>query len=217
MEEQVHSPVRKKTRRKRSDAWLYVKEGENGMRQCKYCTTAFGTKTVASTIKWHYEEQHKEHRTDTWNQDQSERYLTHCLVVNNISPWFLECPFTLQWLNSLRPGYLPPGWTKFLTMLVPDAYATLKCWMKMILKEIGPKCLCFDGWLSVAIRGYLGIIVHGIDASWQMQSFLLTLCHVSKSETADYVADLVREVSELFIVSIYFFFNRHSVNGTYLL
>jgi len=45
----------------------------------------------------------------------------------------------------------------------------------------------------------LGLVVHGIDDTWTLQSFLLALHRVTQSETAEYVAALVREVTTRFL------------------
>ena len=68
---------------------------------------------------------------------------------------------------------------------------TLLCGMEKKVTATG-KVMAGQVW---TIRGYLGIIVYGIDNSWRLRSFLLALCRISQSETAEYIAYLIREVN----------------------
>lgn len=107
------------------------------------------------------------------------------LLTNNIAPGFLECPWTQAWAKLLRPDYSLPGRTTFNDTLCPKAVELLKRMMEEKIANILSFCVSFDGWSSTAVRGYLGVIAHGIDQHWKLECFFLALRRVTSAETAD--------------------------------
>jgi hypothetical protein len=176
---------------KKKEVWAQFTE-EDGKRSCRWCRKCFALKTSVTILERHLNKHPK--GSTTFNQEESEKYLTQCLLVHNISPLFLDSPLTRRWIESLKSGYSPPGRTTFTNIHVPKELHSLKSNMQEKMKDIHSFCLTFDGWSSSAVRGYLGLVVHGIDNTWTLQSFLLALRRVSNNETAEYVASLVKEV-----------------------
>lgn len=111
--------------------------------------------------------------------DLLNHYLAQVLLVNNVTFAFLECPFTQQWLAAMHRGYSVPFHTTLTRDLMPQECASLLQQMKKKLSQIPWLCLEFDGWSSKVVRGYLGIVVHGIDEACKLQSFFLALKHVT--------------------------------------
>lgn len=162
---------------------------------CKICKREYSGGTSTTILQIHHE-QHVGVGEDRFNKEESDKYLVQCLLIHNISPTFLACPYTQRWIHSVRKDYSLPGRTTFSTTLVPQELVVLKENMQAKIKTILSFCISFDGWSSSAVRGYLGLIAHGIDDSWNLQSFLLALRRITQSETAEYVAYLVLEVTK---------------------
>lgn len=105
-------------------------------------------------------------------------------------------------MTALQPNFSPPGRTTFVNKHLVEEITSLQHLLKEKLGKIEHFCLSFDGWSSLAIRGYLGIVAHGIDDSWKLQTFLLTLKRVTKGESAEYITALTEEVDKHWCYSI---------------
>lgn len=162
---------------------------------CRICCKQYNVTTSSTTLKNHVNDHMT--RTDTFDKSLADRYLAQCILVNNISPTFLECPYTKRWIRYLRGNYISPGRTYFSTTLVSNEVATVRATMKTKLQRIPSFCISFDGWSSLSVRGYLGLLVHGIDDNWALQSYFLALKRIGQSEKAEYVASLVKEVMKI--------------------
>lgn len=66
--------------------------------------------------------------------------------------------------------------------------------MKKKMDTVGHYSLTIDSWTSVATKSYVAVTLHGVSTSWELESFLLDLVPVEESETARYLAGLVRGV-----------------------
>ena len=66
--------------------------------------------------------------------------------------------------------------------------------MQAKLDTIDFVSISFDGWTSDASQNYIGILCHGITPNWTLETFLLDVVPVSESETAEYIAKMVKRV-----------------------
>ena len=188
-------------KRRTSTVWDNFDVGEDKV-ACKTCAQTFSGKTSTSILRRHQARHTSSGPKDTFNKEESEKYLTQCFLVHNIPPTFLECEHTRRWVASLRKDYMLPGRTTFSYSLLPKELESLKWHMKAKIKKILSFCVTFDGWSSSAMRGYLGLVIHGINDSWDLQSFLLALRRIAKEEKASYIAELALEVINLYIIFI---------------
>lgn len=180
--------------KKTSKVWHnYITEEKFNV--CIKCERKFQKSTSTTTLKAHSLTCKGSRVENTrFDSELSERYMTQCLLVHNISPTFLECPLVRRWIDTIRKDYQLPGRSTFTTKLAPLEVASLKSTIQSQLRDISSFCVSFDGWSSIAVRGYLGLMVHGIDDSWRIRSYLLALQRISKGETAVCVANMTKKV-----------------------
>lgn len=192
------SPLKKRARKRTSSVWnAFIKQPEDGKAVCRGCGKQYGQKTATTTLKKHLEGCSQAF-TGEFNQEAAQRLLTQWLLANNIAPNALDCPFFTNLMGTLCPKFEPPHRTTFATVLTTEECDRLRKTIQEELEKISSYCISFDGWSSSALRGYLGVVLHGIDEDWKLQTFLLSLKHVSEGETAEYVAALIEEVGCIF-------------------
>jgi hypothetical protein len=97
-------------------------------------------------------------------------------------------------VEYLRPQYAPPSRRRLERNLLPalSKYVTDRMTRKM--NDIATFSLTTDSWTSGANRGYIAITAHGITKDWSFESFFLDLVPVRKSETAEYLSEIIEEV-----------------------
>ena len=190
---------RSKEKRKRSYVWNFIDGSDPTRNMCRGCGQTFEKTTRTGSLGYHINV--CSGPRVIFDKDEAEKYLAMALLTNNIAPGFLECPWTQAWAKLLRPDYSLPGRTTFNDTLCPKAVELLKRMMEEKIANILSFCVSFDGWSSTAVRGYLGVIAHGIDQHWKLECFFLALRRVTSVETADCVARIAMEVKMLFTVN----------------
>ena len=60
-----------------------------------------------------------------------------------------------------------------------------------------------DSWTSLANRAYLALTAHGISKNFEFESFFLGITVVKKSETGEYIAELVRDILEAWAIDMH--------------
>jgi len=194
MQQEDASPAKKKVRRRTSIVWTsFIKDASSGKVSCKHCDMVYSKNTATATLRAHRHACGATLQPQPFNQRAAEKLLTQWLLANNIPAISLDCSFFRLLMKSLQSEFMPPGRTKFAQLMTEEG-DTLRMVMKKRLGQISHFCLSFDGWSSLAFRGYLGLVVHGIDTSWKLQTFLLALKRVTCDETGEYIATLTEEV-----------------------
>jgi len=62
--------------------------------------------------------------------------------------------------------------------------------------------LSFDGWTNIAARKFIAVLCHGITVDWKLETFLLKIASVTESETAEFIAEVVRGTLETWGISL---------------
>ena len=85
---------------------------------------------------------------------------------------------------------------KLSMVLTPALRAEIELQMKKCMSNINHFSISLDSWTSLANRAYLALTAHGISKNFEFESFLLDITVVKKSETGEYIAELVRDILE---------------------
>ncbi len=186
--------LKKRPRKRTSYVWKsFTRDEEVGTTRCNGCGQSYSGKTGTATLKNHAQICCRLAQP-VFKQQDAEKALTDWVLGNNIPFSALDCPFFSRFMASLQPQFVPPGRTLLSESRVAEEYAHLRAQVRAEIAKISHFCLSFDGWSSVALRGYLGIVVQGINAMWEPKTYLLALKRVTQAETGEYVALLAREV-----------------------
>jgi len=192
----------KKTRKRKSqsEAWVHYHRTDEGP-ECKYCGQGFSATTATGTLMNHVKRKHENEDAVVENMkttDFSRGYadaLVGKLVANKCLPMSLvEDEDFIELMGYLRAGYKPPRRQKLTKVMLPAAKARLVVAMKRKMRSIAHFSLTLDAWTSAANRSYIAVTVHGVTSEWVLESFVLEIVPVKASETAAFLAEVVREV-----------------------
>ena len=119
--------------------------------------------------------------------------LTSFVIIGSNSLRMIENSELREALQYFTPDYVLPSRSKLTTRLLPQARERLNASIRIKLSEMHRFSLTSDGWTSVSKKGFVTVTLHGVDADWKLQSFVLRLAPVSQSEDAAVLALIVHD------------------------
>ena len=174
------------------------REEPDGRNTCLHCGRYFSIKSGPSTLKYHLTKGCRvlvHHTQKPVLTEEHANMLVCTLIAEDCFPLSLTENSNLRALcDYLRPGYKPPCRTTLTKKQLPKIKVALKKAMQAKLDTIDFVSISFDGWTSDASQNYIGILCHGITPNWTLETFLLDVVPVSESETAEYIAKMVKRV-----------------------
>ena len=191
---------KKKPRKKTSKAWEHFTDGDEG-RECKHCGQLFSMTTATGTLMKHLKHEHdaaaklKRKNEATFEQGKADSMVTKLITSKCLPLSLVDDEDFIELLAYLRPQYKPPR-RRTLRRELPKARERLAAAMKRKMRSIAHFSLTLDGWTSTANRSYIAVTVHGVTSEWVLESFVLEVVPVKASETAAFLAMVVREVLE---------------------
>lgn len=186
----------KRNRKRTSEVWAHFGETEEG-RECNHCGHLFSMTTATGTLMRHLKCEHDD-TVEVRKEGVFEKKKADALVINLVTNKCLPLSLVddedfVQLIEYLRPKYRPPK-RRNLRRELPEAKAVLAAAMKKKIRTIDHFSLTLDAWTSAANRSYIAVTVHGVSTSWVLESFVLGVVPVKCSETAEFLAEVVREV-----------------------
>jgi hypothetical protein len=194
------------TKRKRtSQVWDHI-EISNGKKRCKWCGTTWALSTSTTNLSGHLKkcEKHQQYLdmqpqtvVHTFQQKRAEELLSTMMARNALPLHLVVNEDFNEFIRYLKPGFKVPDRKTLTVELLPKLQEKVKKEMMKRKKDILQFSCTFDSWTSLANQNYMAVTYHGINRSWQRVSFVLGVLPVKKkSETADYVVELLEEVLE---------------------
>jgi len=169
---------------------------ENGRMRCIHCSRTLSCKSGPSTQKYHVNTSCKVlvHRTQkpAFPNNRANALLCRMITEDCLSLRLTESPNLRAFVDYLRPGYQPPSRTTLTKTWLPKVKASLKKRMVEKLGTIEYFSLSFDGWTNIVARKFIAVLRHGITTDWKLETFLLKIASVTESETAEFIARIVR-------------------------
>ena len=176
------------------------KEERDGRKTCIHCGKHFAAKSGPTTLKYHVTKSCRVlvHRTQKpiFTTERANVLLCNIIAEDCLPLRFTENPNLRACSEHLRPGYNPPCRTTLTKKVLPKIKAALKKTMQAKLDTIDFVSISFNGWTSDALQNYIAVLCHGITPppDRTLETFLLDVVPVNESETAVYVAKMVKRV-----------------------
>jgi hypothetical protein len=115
----------------------------------------------------------------------------NCLPLRTV-----ETKAFADFIAYVRPNWTTPNRRRLTFDLIPALRQQVFSSLKERIANIKYFSISLDSWTSISNRGYLAITLHGISKSFVFESLLLDMHPVRKSETGEYIAELVEESLE---------------------
>lgn len=205
----------KQNRKAASPLWQYfTASSDDKSVLCTLCCKSYAKSTGISTIKKHFQTQHKNeydavmkrisHSTVAYGPreqqkvDNLDTLLLAWIICNQQSFCVAEDERFRALIKGLDERYNPPK-RQTISARINQQYESKKVAVKDFLSTLGRKmALTTDTWSACTNQAYLSATLHWIDDSWQMRQILLDLIPLHERHTG-------RNLAETLMKSIRFF------------
>ena len=168
----------------------------DGTQRCIHCGKFLSGGSDYSTKRYHITtscKALKHNKMPPFSKEEADMLLCRMVAEECLSLRLTDSPKLRTLLSYLRPGYVPPCRTTLTTKLLPRLKDSLKHAIACKLKSIEHMSISYDGWTSIALRKYIALLCHGITSDWTLETFMLKVIPITESETAEFIADVVRD------------------------
>ncbi|CAG8806999.1 3671_t:CDS:2, partial [Gigaspora rosea] len=155
---------------------------------CKLCRTRYSKTTGISTIKWHFQNRHKE------NYDRIQQ---STLLMQNVKPYGSRNERKVKQLNGLLIRWIICDQQAF-QVVENDDFAKRAQLCNFFQNFDRKVAMTVDTWLACTNQAYLLITLHWINDDWCMQRILLDLIPLHKGHTGVFIAENIIEQVEYF-------------------
>ena len=203
-------PPEAKKRKRFSAVWKYFSV-QDGQYRCNDCGTLFQCSTATTSLRYHLENSHPTlvdnsivvaESMTTFEAKRAEQLLTKFIVSNYLAFRLVDSESFRAFVNYLQPKWKVCDRKKLSMVLTPALRAEIELQMKKRMSNIDHFSISLDSWTSLANRAYLALTAHGISKNFEFESFLLDITVVKKSETGEYIAELVRDILEAWAIDM---------------
>ena len=204
------APPEAKKRKRFSTVWKYFSL-QDDQYCCSKCGKLFKSSTATTSLWYHLENSHPTlvdnssvvaESTTTFEAERAEQLLTKFIVSNYLAFRLVDSDSFQAFVNYLQPKWKVCNRKKLSMVLTPALCAEIELQMKKCMSNIDHFSISLDSWTSLANRAYLALTAHGISKNFEFESFLLDITVVKKSETGEYIAELVRDILEVWSIDM---------------
>ena len=213
---EAENVVQSKKRLKIDPLWEYFDETEKD-RICRICRSSYSEKTGLTTLKDHFEKNHKKvhnelyiqtalpfHVVEPYGKRDQEKTTN---ITMNLIRWIItdQQPFNVvedsdfrKFVMSLDKRYRLPS-RQFVAETTLKLYEQHKETIHKSLNALPQKfALTTDTWSSCTNLSYLSVTLHWIDNNWKMQRILLDIIPLHERHTGKNLAAAFLETIEYY-------------------
>jgi len=211
---EISTPSKKPFKR-RSDVWTNYEATDEG-KKCKFCSRSFQTSTSTSSLRYHLQTAHKWTSTtisnssnklsdpnrESFHSERAEQLMLKFLSKNYLSYRLLENAEFREFIEYLQPLFQLPGRAQVSQEILPAIRSRIEEVITQILSTVCFYSLSLDSCTSVTDQTYLIVSFHGVTKQWTLESFVLGVLSVKRSENAESIATLIRELLQQWGISL---------------
>jgi hypothetical protein len=138
---------------------------------------------------------------DSARSDKITKAITELMIYDNQPFSIVGNKAFKNLISYFEPKYVIPHRTTFSRTILIERYFQAEIKIKALLKTVNNISVIVDGWTSLGLQKYIGVLLNAIDSNFRRLNIKLGCLELNKCHTAKNMEEFINKLLDKFLIS----------------